>query len=121
MKTIEIKVEDVAVKGLETEGLPEKMIPRNGCLRYIRDNNIEKGLLLSKADFDSLCKKSAFRDGPKIDCFGDGYGEPYNPWRQAFGILSNDIFVYCETNEMENKKVENFMLEIQNQSQGRKC
>jgi len=36
-----------------------------------------------------------FTDGPFSETFGSGYGEPYNPRRQAFGMVGKRG-VYCE-------------------------
>lgn len=50
---------------------------------------------LTKAEFDELVD-SGFRDGPFRESFGDGDGEPYYPWRQAFGTLKDGRKVFCE-------------------------
>lgn len=41
---------------------------------------------LSKYDFDLAVRDGRITD-PVIETFGDGYGEPYNPNRKAFGTL----------------------------------
>ena len=57
-----------------------------------------KPSLLSKADFDAQLEAGQFAVGPYRETFGDGYGEPYNPHRQAFGKLNDGRVVYCELN-----------------------
>ena len=34
---------------------------------------------------------------PMQDTFGDGYGEPYNPNRKAWGVLKDGRGVWCTT------------------------
>ena len=70
--------------------------PRNKCARYMWENEVEKPILLTKEDFDAHAKAGDFEVGPHRDNFGDSYGEPYNPNRQAFGKLKDGRFVYCE-------------------------
>ena len=55
---------------------------------------------IPRAEFDEQAKQGGFRDGPCRDSFGDGYGEPYNPNRQAFGILRNGRAVYTALYEV---------------------
>ncbi len=88
--------------------IPE-LKPRNQCEDYM----ISKGLklkivaLLRKQEFDEYAKAGKFSDGPHRDSFGDGHGEPYNPYRQAFGQLKTGVqsdngevrFVFCELGE----------------------
>jgi hypothetical protein len=75
----------------------EKHEPRGACAWFFVDHNIEKPEQLTKAYFDGLCEAGSFADGPHVDSFGDGHGEPYNPYRQAFGILKDGRGVYAET------------------------
>lgn len=39
--------------------------------------------------FDALARAKEFVDGPWIETFGDGYGEPYNPDRVVYGRLKD--------------------------------
>lgn len=50
---------------------------------------------VGKAQFDELCEQDAFSDGPNVSTFGDGYGEPYNPNREAWGTLKNGTKVWA--------------------------
>lgn len=52
---------------------------------------------IAKDDFDRLAGDEQFEVGPYIDTWGDGYGQPYYPWRQAFGKLRDGRGVYAET------------------------
>lgn len=49
-----------------------------------------------KKVFDEHFKNNDFIEQPATDAFGDGYGDPYNPWRQAYGTLKNGKSIYCE-------------------------
>lgn len=40
-------------------------------------------------EFDKLARAKQFDEGPLIDSFGDGYGEPYQPQRTVMGILKD--------------------------------
>ncbi len=60
--------------------------PRHGALRYFNEKRIASPMYVPRAKFDEHAKLGLFSDGPFRDSFGDGYGEPYNPRRQAFGI-----------------------------------
>lgn len=74
--------------------MDEKSGPINNCQRYFVENRIAEPVLLTKAEFDKHCCDEAFSDGPFCDTFGDGYGEPYNPNRQVFGVLKDGRGVY---------------------------
>lgn len=65
--------------------------PRDHALSYGAYNS------LPKDEFDELVKSKQFSDGPFLSAFGDGYGEPYNPNRQAFGTLKDGRKVFTET------------------------
>jgi hypothetical protein len=39
------------------------------------------------SEFKQRTKDNDFSNGPWIDSFGDGYGEPYNPNRAVWGTL----------------------------------
>ena len=69
--------------------------PRGQCLDFMARQNAEP-ILLSKAEFDGHAKQRDFEKGPFRDKFGEGYGDPYNPYIQAFGELRDGRFVYCE-------------------------
>ncbi len=45
---------------------------------------------IAKTDFDSLAREKEFAEGPFMESFGDGYGDPYNPNRTIFGTLKDD-------------------------------
>jgi hypothetical protein len=53
------------------------------------------GYQIKKSEFDELVKNKQFSDGPYLDTFGDGYGEPYNPNRHAWGKLKNGKEVWA--------------------------
>jgi hypothetical protein len=72
--------------------------PRNRCFFFFMENNIKNPKLLNKQKFDENLKN--FKNGPYKDDFGCEYGEPYNPWVQAFGILNDGSGVFCELNEV---------------------
>lgn len=57
--------------------------------------NDPKAVQLSKAEFDRLCDDDQFQLGPYLNSFGDGYGEPYNPNREAGGILKDGRVVWA--------------------------
>lgn len=48
--------------------------------------------------FDKFCIEKKFRDGPFIESFGDGYGEPYNPKRYVKGVLKSGKKVWSIKN-----------------------
>lgn len=73
--------------------------PRHQCATYISDAGNVVVEQLTKVEFNKLCRNGAFEDGPFSDSFGDGYGEPYNPWRQAFGRLKDGRVVWTELSE----------------------
>jgi hypothetical protein len=92
---------------METYEIPENLMPRNDCLTYILEN-LEKEIkptLLTKKAFNTLCRAESFNDGPYKDTFGEGYGEPYNPWRQAFGKTKKGLLIYCELDKTNDNKV----------------
>ena len=91
-------VESAALKELKLE-----LAPRNQCRNYIQKND-GKAALIIKKDFDLHYKNKEFLDGPFTDTFGDCYGEPYNPNRQAFGKLKIGKVVYCELSDVNQKK-----------------
>lgn len=73
--------------------------PRNSCALYMASKGIKDPECIPRSQFDALVEKDDFRDGPFVDGFGDGYGEPYNPDRQAYGVLTNGRGVFCELRE----------------------
>lgn len=82
------------------------LTPRNTCREYfLRKNGKRRTFLLTKGTFDRLAKENSFSDGPYSESFGDSYGQPYNPKRQAFGTLKNGKLVYCELDSSLDKKV----------------
>ncbi len=50
----------------------------------------------TKRAFDSNYNEGNFIVGPFKEQFGNGRDEPYNPDRQAFGILKKGYGVWCE-------------------------
>ncbi len=52
---------------------------------------------VDKPEFDQMCDDKEWESEPRIDSFGDGYGEPYNPNRAIFGILKEGRRVYTNT------------------------
>ena len=93
------------------ENLRIELEPRNQCRNYVQENG-GKALLIKKEELDSYILKKEFLDGPYIDSFGDGYGEPYNPNRQAFGKLKNDLIVYCELSKDYCKKAHEILSQV---------
>ena len=85
--------------------------PRHHCENYMCKNGIEKSILLTKEEFDGHAKSKDFEDGPYKDSFGDGYGEPYNPHRQAFGRLKDGRAVYCELSRDLAERVRGYLKE----------
>lgn len=49
---------------------------------------------LTKTEFDKLVRTGQFADGPVLSAYGDGYGDPYNPDRQAGGTLKDGRIVW---------------------------
>lgn len=78
-----------------------KKEPRYSCREYFLVQRIAKPRSLSKEKFDRLIGQKQFKDGPFVEQFGKGYGEPYNPWTQVFGILKDGRGVYCELHSIE--------------------
>lgn len=72
--------------------------PRNACQAFAFRSG-KTAVFVPKAEFDTLCDTKAFVDGPYMDTFGDGYGEPYNPYRQAWGVREDKTVVFTELHE----------------------
>lgn len=70
--------------------------PRHQCDKFMTKSGIKKPKLMTKKEFNGLTREAKFKAGPFRDNFGDGYGEPYNPYRQAFGVLEDGKGVFCE-------------------------
>lgn len=70
--------------------------PRHACREYVARHQDIPLEWISRKAFDELYDNRQFTDGPFIDSFGDGYGEPYNPNRQAFGVTRDGRCVFCE-------------------------
>lgn len=49
------------------------------------------------SEFNQLTRAGAFSEGPWIENFGSGYGEPYNPHRDVWGTLADGRKVYSVT------------------------
>lgn len=52
---------------------------------------------IPKVEFDQLARDKKFKEGPHIDSFGDGYGDPYSPHRTIWGTLKDGRKVRSET------------------------
>ena len=87
----------------ELQKLKLELAPRNQCRNYVQENG-GVAELLEKKEFDTHYKKRGFIKGPFKETFGDDYGEPYNPNRQAFGKLKRGNVVYCELSDGNQKK-----------------
>ena len=74
--------------------------PRNQCGIYFVDRGIGNPIMVSKVEFDKHYSEDEFSDGPFGETFGDGRLEPYNPSRQAFGILKNGRGIFCELSDV---------------------
>lgn len=85
-----------------------ELAPRNQCRNYVLENG-GKAELVSKPEFDSFYKNRDFIDGPYKDNFGDSYGDPYNPNRQAFGKLKKGDIIYCELSEAFQEKTKKLL------------
>ena len=72
--------------------------PRNGCFSYMLHEGAAEDTIEQITRDELIDQRDAgnFVDGPYKDPFGDGYGEPYNPYRQAYGKLKDGRFVFCE-------------------------
>ena len=79
--------------------------PRSQCLTCMVENEVCNPLLLTKKAFKNLTRKKVFEEVPFEEQFGKSTGEPYNPWRQAFGKIKKGLFVYCELQEESDKEV----------------
>lgn len=80
-----------------------ELAPRGQCRSYII-NKGGKAILLTREEFDSYYYEKEFVDGPNVDNFGDGPGEPYFPNRQAFGKLKDGRIIYCELSKVYKEK-----------------
>jgi hypothetical protein len=49
------------------------------------------------SEFDALVRAGEFANGPHVSTFGDGQGEPYNPFRDVWGTLRDGRKVRSET------------------------
>ncbi len=79
--------------------------PRHGCEEYImrqKRSGHTGPQPLTLAEFHSHIDSDDFDDGPRKDSFGDGYGEPYNPRRQVFGVLKSGTIVYADLRDIND-------------------
>jgi hypothetical protein len=83
------------VRPLLVAPIPEAMKPRHSCHEYFLRQRCDTPELIARQEFDRLLDAEEFTDGPFSETFGSGYGEPYNPRRQAFGMVGKRG-VYCE-------------------------
>lgn len=70
-----------------TENLP--------CLEAVAAAGAMPLMQVSKAAFDAAYDEGHFADPPRMEAFGDGYGEPYRPNRQAWGQLLDGSWVWA--------------------------
>ena len=97
--------------------MAEKIEPRHRCLVYVTQQKVsierESGKmptveLITKVMFDSLVRDGKFIDGPFMDGFGEGGGEPYYPWGQIYGTVEGKDckkIVYSEVHKMMQASV----------------
>lgn len=52
---------------------------------------------ITKLEFDALARAKQFSDGPYVSTFGDGEGEPYQPYRKLIGTLEDGTVVESST------------------------
>jgi len=86
--------------------------PQISCATYMIKNNATP-IIISKEEFDKLTKEKQFRDGPYRETFGEGYGEPYNPFKQAYGQLNNENYVFCELDKEINERTKKYLSELE--------
>ena len=110
---LEYKLSNIEPKE-KKEDLRLELAPRNQCRNYVGKNGGE-ATLITKKEFDDHYNKRKFLEGPFKDNFGDDYGEPYNPNRQAFGKLDSGLVIYCELSDGHQKKT-NELFELINES-----
>lgn len=77
--------------------------PRLNCERFFGKVSLE-AVLLTRKEFDKFYRAKRFSDGPHSEAFGDGMGDPYNPYRQGFGVLKDGRGVYCEMHKSMQEK-----------------
>ena len=104
LKDLEKKREDIELKF--------SLAPRHACMYYVGGNG-GKATLITRKEFDEHVDNDGFIDGPFRDCFGDGHGEPYNPHKQAYGVLRDKSVVYCELSEFNQKKFEEMLKKLE--------
>ena len=74
--------------------------PRNQCRSFFDGREIKSYSCVPKPEFDKYDSQAQFSEGPFRDTFGDGRHEPYNPHRQAFGVLKDGKGVFCELRDV---------------------
>jgi len=102
----------------ELEQLKElklRLVPRNQCRHYAMVNG-GKAMLIGKEEFDLHLRNREFLEGPYEDSFGDGWNEPYNPNRQAFGKLTDGTVVYCELSQKNREQTQELLSKAQQKS-----
>lgn len=59
--------------------------------------------LIPRDEFDNLCRQKKFSNGPFMDDFGDGYGDPYMPpsARSVRGTLKDGRKVKANAKEVK--------------------
>ena len=60
-----------------------------------------EGEELTITEFNDLCRKKKFKEGPFTEDFGSGYGEPYSPEHYVWGTLKKIIE---KSGALENQK-----------------
>ena len=73
--------------------------PRGDCLRWLAERKATDAACLPRRLFDTFVRSGAFSQGPLTGTFGQGYGEPCCPDRQAWGQLKDGRYVFCNLNE----------------------
>jgi len=99
---IKYTLSDLEKRDLKEEDLKSELAPRNSCERYVIGYGGE-ATLITKEEFDYHARNKDFSEGPIRDSFGNG-PEPYNPNRQAFGMLKSRDLVYCELSDEHQGK-----------------
>lgn len=59
---------------------------------------------IPRVEFDKLCDEK-WADGPFRCSLGDGYGEPYRPYRDLWGTLASGRKVRSSTDPMWKESV----------------
>ena len=74
---------------------PPPWMDSDAARMYFACEGVETFKCISAEDFDAAFKANRFNGEPKLDSFGDRYGEPYNPNRAAYGVLKDGTGVWA--------------------------